>query len=311
MTDADSHLLAANSAFASICERDPSTLKGQIIDECLPDDVDLSEFRTVSRPLTIDVEQIADGEVRHLQISRRPLLNDAGQVDGHVWKLRDMTQQHLADEAREQFVVAATHELRTPLASIRAYAETLATRENIDREHQKQFFNTIQSEASRLSRFIDDLLDVSRMQAGSLTLDCHETDIERLIHETLDKIRPAIDHKRQQLHIELPSKIPHLNIDKGKISGRISFRVASAGQRIEFSVADTDTGIGIAAGELALVFERFFRSDDDRVHEVSGSGLGLTFTQEVARLHGGDVLVESELNNSSTFRLVLPLTTGG
>ena len=325
ITDSDNLLLAANAAFASICERDQETLKGLLIDDCLPDDVDLAEFRAVSRPVSIEVDQLVDGEIRHVQISRRPKLNESGQIDGHVWTLRDMTQQHLAEEAREQFVASATHELRTPLASIRAYAETLATSESIDREQQKRFFNTIQSEASRLGRFIDDLLDVSRMQAGSLTLDCHETDIARLITETVEKIRPAMDQKQQTFDVELPSKLPHLNIDKGKISaalvnllgnaskytpdgGRISFRVVTSGQNLEFAVADS--GIGIAPEELSQVFERFFRSDDDRVHEVSGSGLGLTLTQEIARLHGGDVLADSQLNKGSTFRLVLPLTTG-
>jgi signal transduction histidine kinase len=329
VTDADNLLLAVNSAFASLCvcehECDQNSFKGRLIDDCLPDDVDLAQFRAVSRPVSIDVDQLVDGEIRHMQIARRPRLNEAGQIDGHVWTLRDMTQQHLAEEAREQFVASATHELRTPLASIRAYAETLATSENIDREQQKRFFNTIQSEASRLSRFIDDLLDVSRMQAGSLSLDCHETDIERLISETVEKIRPAMDQKQQAFEIELPSKLPHLNVDKGKISaalvnllgnaskytpdgGRISFRVATSGQMLEFAVADS--GIGIAPEELSQVFERFFRSDDDRVHEVSGSGLGLTLTQEIARLHGGDVLADSQLNKGSTFRLVLPISTG-
>ena len=81
-------------------------------------------------------------------------------------------------------------------------------------------------------------------------------------------------------------------------------RVSS--QRIEFAISDT--GIGIAPEEVSRVFDRFFRSDDERIYEVTGSGLGLTFTQEVARLHGGDVAVESELNKGSTFRLTLPLT---
>ncbi len=325
VTDADNIVIALNPAFASICDCNSDCLIGKPIENCLPDDVDQSEFQRVTRPVTIDVEQVVDGEVHHLQVSRRPQLNSAGQIDGHVWTLRDMTQQHLADTLGEQFVASATHELRTPLSSIKAYAETLATRENIDREQQKTFFNTIQSEASRLGRFIDDLLDVSRMQAGSLSLDCHETDLSRLVNETIEKIRPALDHKQQQVEVELPSKIPHLNLDKGKISaalinllgnaskytpegGRVTLRVVSSGPNIEFVIVDT--GIGIAPDELSHVFDRFFRSDDDRVREISGSGIGLTLTREVARLHGGDVLVDSQLEKGSTFRLVLPLTTG-
>lgn len=322
VTDEGGDITHANAAFAALCHKEPTELIGTPIDDCLPDDIDLGGS---SRPLSVDVEQTDQGEVRHLRFSRRPQLTPDGEVDGHVWILRDVTQQHFADAMREQFVISATHELRTPLANIRAYAETLGNKDHIDREQQKQFFNTIQSEASRLSRFIDDLLDVSRMQAGSLVLDTHPTEVERLVNEIVDKVQPLMDEKQLTFQIELPSKLPRLQVDKGKISaglinllgnaakytpehGRVVFQVATSSQRIEFAVSDT--GIGIDPAEQTRVFERFFRSEDERVYDVSGSGIGLTFTQEVARLHGGDVTLESELNKGSTFRLVLPLAVG-
>lgn len=326
VTDRDYQILSANCAFASICGREPNELVGQPLDEVLPDAIDIEEFLGSTRPMMVDFDQ-SDGTIQQfLQLCRRPQLSPEGEIVGLVWLLRDVTQQHLAEEAREQFVAAATHELRTPLANIRAYAETLATRENIDREQQKRFFNTIQGEAARLGRFIDDLLDVSRMQAGSLSLDTHETDIGRLINETVEKIRPTMEAKQLDFRVELPSKLPIAVVDKGKISaalvnllgnaakytpesGRVSLRVSCSAHRIELAV--TDTGIGIAETELPNIFGRFFRSEDDRVQEISGSGLGLTFTQEVARLHGGDVKVESELHKGSTFCLTLPIGTGG
>lgn len=326
VTDSNNVIISTNAAFAAICNHDPETLPGLLIHECLPEEAAAESFGTASRPMTVESEQTVDGVRRHLQIVRRPCLTNAGQIDGHVWILRDTTQQQMAEEARDQFVAAATHELRTPLASIRAYAETLATRENISREQQKQFFNIIQSEASRLGKFIDDLLDVSRMQAGSLSLECHETDLERLVSEMLEKCRPMIEQKQQELHVELPAKLPRLKIDKGKVTaalvnllgnaskytpegGRITFRMTTSSHHVEFAVADS--GIGISEEELPRVFERFFRSEDERVHEITGSGLGLTLTQEVARLHGGEVVAESELNKGSTFRLILPVSPGG
>ncbi len=325
VTDTDYHILTCNHAFAAICDQHAEELIDQELQTPLTGYLDLESFYHSSRPMKVDFEYAGPHGRKYLQLSRRPQLAGTGEVEAFVWQLRDVTQQHLAEEAREQFVATATHELRTPLASIRAYAETLATRENIDREQQKKFYNTIQSEASRLGRFIDDLLDISRMQAGSLSLDCHETDIERLVGETIEKIQPTMDEKQLNFQVELPSKLPTLNIDKGKISaalvnllgnaakytpagGRVSFRVSASAQRIEFSV--TDTGFGIAKEELESVFDRFFRSEDERVHGESGSGLGLTFTQEIARLHGGNVSVESELNTGSTFCLTLPIGTG-
>ena len=326
VTDRDHEILSVNCAFASICDRDPDELVGLALDDVLPAFIDLSDFQGSTRPMMEDYEHQDEGRQQFLQLCRRPQLSSDGEIEGLVWLLRDVTQQHLAEEAREQFVAAATHELRTPLASIRAYAETLATRENINREQQKRFFNTIQSEASRLGRFIDDLLDVSRMQAGSLSLDCHETDLSRLINETVEKIRPTMEAKQLDFRVELPAKLPTIIVDKGKISaalvnllgnaakytpdsGRVSLRVSCSAQRIELAV--TDTGIGISEAELPSIFGRFFRSEDERVRDISGSGLGLTFTQEVARLHGGDVKVESELHKGSTFCLTLPISAGG
>ena len=98
---------------------------------------------------------------------------------------------------RDQFVDTATHELRTPLANIKAYAETLALADVIDVEQQKQFLNTINSEASRLARFVDDLLSVSSMELGSLSLNKQVTDLRRMLNEVLAKIRPQGEEKRR------------------------------------------------------------------------------------------------------------------
>lgn len=320
VTDESGMITQTNVAFAALSGLEPQQMSGQSVFDYLPEDV---EFGSATRPVSLDVELAEGDEVRHLRYARRPQLTAEGEIDGHVWTARDVTQQHFAEDMREQFVAAATHELRTPLASICACAETLVQKDEIDPEQQKQFINTIHSEASRLGHFIDDLLDVSRMQAGSLTLESHPTEVERLVNEIVDKVRPLMDAKQLAFQVELPSKLPQLHMDKGKISaalvnllgnaakytpegGRVVFDVRVSSQRIEFAISDT--GIGIAPEEQSRVFDRFFRSEDERIYEVTGSGLGLTFTQEVVRLHGGDVTVESELNKGSTFRLILPLT---
>ncbi|MEZ6068078.1 MAG: HAMP domain-containing sensor histidine kinase [Planctomycetaceae bacterium] len=163
------------------------------------------------------------------------------------------------------------------------------------------------------------------MQAGSMTFDRSTTDIERLIDEVVEKVRPQIEQKRQQFNVETPAKLPKLHVDKGKFvaaagesAGQrvevhaarrdITLHIEVSTHRIEFAVADS--GFGIAASELPLVFDRFFRSNDDRVQSESGSGLGLTFTHEVARLHGGDLTVE-RVESGTTFRLQLPLESTG
>jgi PAS domain S-box-containing protein len=264
----------------------------------------------------------AGGESRIIRCHRRPFTNDSGEQQGHIWILRDITQQRLAEEMREKFLASATHELRTPLANIHAYAESLTVADDIDPESQKRFYNIIQTEAARLTKLINDLLDVNRMQAGSFSLDLHETDLSRLVEEAAKKVQAQSQEKQLDFRVDISPKLPKVMVDKPKLvaalvnllgnamkytpeHGRVSFAVDANAQQLEFVV--TDTGIGIAPEELPHVFDKFFRSDDERVRDIPGSGLGLAFTQEVARLHGGDIEVASTLNQGSSFRLTLPL----
>jgi PAS domain S-box-containing protein len=276
--------------------------------------------RAVVTELTTD----ENGQRRIVRVARHPIyIGESGVHESHVWTIRDVTQQKLAEEMRDQFVDTATHELRTPLANIKAYAETLALADVIDIEQQKQFLNTINSEASRLARFVDDLLSVSSMELGSLSLNKQVIDLRRMLNEVLAKIRPQVEEKRLAFEVTLPEKMPEPELDKDKIAtvlvnllgnavkytpdnGRVAFRVNITDKQIEISVSDT--GVGIAADELDKVFEKFYRSSDPRVQEQTGTGLGLALSQEVVRLHGGKITVESEINKGSTFSMTLPLT---
>jgi signal transduction histidine kinase len=256
------------------------------------------------------------------RLSRTPLVTQHFDAGCSLWRLRDVTQQKLADEMRDQFVFTATHELRTPLANIIAYAEALIENDDIDVEQQKGFYNILMSEATRLSRFVDDLLNVSQMETGGISITRHETDVERLISEATAKVRPMMDKCSQQFECKMPAKLPKLQIDKDKAvaalvnllsnaskytgeGGNIRLLVELDNEAIHLQVCDS--GIGIAEEELPKLGEKFFRSQDSRVRDVTGSGLGLAFVQEVARLHGGRVTISSELNVGSQFTLTLPL----
>jgi two-component system phosphate regulon sensor histidine kinase PhoR len=274
------------------------------------------------RAVVTELSREENGQRRMVRVARHPVsAAGGGKHEAHVWSMRDITQQKLAEEMRDQFVDTATHELRTPLANIKAYAETLALADMIDIEQQKQFLNTINSEATRLARFVDDLLSVSSMELGSLSLNKQVTDLNRMLNEVVAKVRPQIDEKQQTLEIVFPEKLPEPELDKDKIAallvnllgnavkytpqgGRVTFRVNVSDQQIEINVEDT--GVGIAKDELPKVFDKFFRSQDPRVQAETGTGLGLALAQEVVRLHGGQITVESELNKGSTFSVLLP-----
>jgi PAS domain S-box-containing protein len=275
------------------------------------------------RPVVTELTREENGERRVVRVARHPIcIVDSGHHETHVWTVRDVTQQKLAEEMRDQFVDTATHELRTPLANIKAYAETLALADVIDIEQQKQFLNTINSEATRLARFVDDLLSVSSMELGSLSLNKQVTDLGRMLNEVITKIRPQAEEKELTLEVVFPEKMPEPELDKDKIAtvlvnllgnavkytpqgGRVTFRVNLTDQHIEINVEDT--GVGIAEDEVEKVFDKFFRSNDPRVQEQTGTGLGLALAQEVVRLHGGRISVESEINKGSTFTVTLPL----
>ncbi len=275
------------------------------------------------RAVVTELTREDNGERRIARVARHPVCNGGGgKHEAHVWTMRDVTQQKLAEEMRGQFVDTATHELRTPLANIKAYAETLALADVIDVEQQKEFLNTINSEATRLARFVDDLLSVSSMELGSLSLNKQVTDLGRMLNEVLAKVRPQIEEKQLSFEVVLPEKMPEPELDKDKIAtvlvnllgnavkytpanGRVTFRVNITDQQIEISVEDS--GVGIAADELPKVFDKFFRSQDPRVQEQTGTGLGLALAQEVVRLHGGRITVESQIDKGSTFSVVLPL----
>jgi len=275
------------------------------------------------RSVVTELMREENGQRRIARVARHPIcIVGDGKQEAHVWMMRDITQQKLAEEMRDQFVDTATHELRTPLANIKAYAETLALADVIDVEQQKQFLNTINSEATRLARFVDDLLSVSSMEVGSLSLNKQVTDLGRMLNEVLAKIRPQMQEKHLEFDVVLPEKMPEPELDKDKIAavlvnllgnavkytpenGRVTFRVNISDRQIEISIEDT--GVGIAEDEVAKVFEKFFRSPDPRVQEQTGTGLGLALAQEVVRLHGGRITVESEINKGSTFSVLLPM----
>jgi len=290
----------------------------------LPESDPLLAEENRDRAVVTEVTREENGQRRIARVARHPIcIVGTGKNECRVWTIRDVTQQKLAEEMRDQFVDTATHELRTPLANIKAYAETLALADVIDIEQQKQFLNTINSEATRLARFVDDLLSVSSMELGSLSLNKQVTDLGRMLNEVLAKIRPQVEEKRLTLEISLPEKMPEPELDKDKIAtvlvnllgnavkytpanGRVAFRVNITEKQIEIDVEDT--GVGIAADEVDKVFEKFFRSNDPRVQEQTGTGLGLALAQEVVRLHGGRITVQSEINKGSTFSVLLPLT---
>ncbi len=328
VTDVEGRITFANRAIAALLgeEVTDGCLEGLEMQACLLAEVPaladspLFDPKSGNRAAVSEMQREEGASGRVLRVARQPLRSS--HLKGQVWSLRDVTQQKLADKMRNQFVDTVTHELRTPLANIKAYAETLATHSSIDVERQKEFCNIINSEVTRLARFVDDLLSISSMEVGSLAVDRQKVETARLFEEVLAKVQPLIQAKDQNFEVRLPEKMSDLQLDKEKMiavlvnllgnaakytpaGGHVSLKVKLDESKLQIAVSDS--GVGIAANEIPLVFEKFFRSADQRVQAESGTGLGLSLAREVVRMHGGDITVESQLDQGSTFLVTIPL----
>ena len=328
VTDMEGRITFANRAIEALlgASATEDALEGEAISERLiqemPELAQCSLFDPdcINRSVVSEGHRNGSNSDRVLRVSRHPLVGE--RLKGQVWSLRDVTQQKLADKMRDQFIDTATHELRTPLSNIKAYAEMLATCDKIDLEQQKEFCNTINSEVTRLARFVDDLLSISSMEVGSLSADCQNVDTARLFEEVLAKIQPTMEQKEIQFDVRLPEKMGQLRLDKEKMvavlvnllgnaakytpaGGHVSLKVRLEDHLLHIAVEDS--GVGISPEELPMVFEKFFRSTDARVQAETGTGLGLSLAREVVRMHGGDISVESQLEKGSTFLVSIPL----
>ena len=249
----------------------------------------------------------------------RPLTQPA---DAALVVFEDVTQQRTADRSRNLFVAQATHELRTPLTNIALYLERAIDLDDHETADRAECLNVINSEVLRLGRVVEEVLSVSQIEAGSMQVGRDDVRLIDLVQQLEEEYEPQARNKEVTLGFDLPPKLPVIQGDRDKINlalhnllgNAIKYTPAGGSVRVQvdadehaLTVAISDTGIGIAENDLAKVFDKFYRADDERLRNITGSGLGLALAREVVRLHGGDITVESTLNQGSTFTLRLPL----
>jgi signal transduction histidine kinase len=218
--------------------------------------------------------------------------------------------------------MTATHELRTPLNNLQAYAEALQEEEDLELERQKEFCNVINSEANRLGRLVDQLLTVSQMEAGSMVANRHELELLPMIEYAADQLRGQAEQKQTKLTTKLSAKLPTVFGDRDKLQaalvnlvgnaikytpehGEVLLRCSADERWIRIDVEDN--GPGIPEEEQSKVFDKFFRGAATRESDERGNGLGLAFAREIARLHGGDIELQSVVDEGSVFTLRLPV----
>ncbi|HVX84475.1 MAG TPA: ATP-binding protein [Phycisphaerae bacterium] len=267
----------------------------------------------------IELEQKENEGRTILRCEIRPMRRN--DVDEAMIVLHDITQQRVADESRNAFVAHVTHELRTPLTNIRLYLETVAEEGENDPILRAKCLNVITQESRRLEHIVSEMLSVAEIEAGAMTLKHDDVRLDALFATLKADYAAQAQEKNVDLVFELPPKLPVLRADRERLAVALhnllgnAVKYTPAGGTAKLAVKSTpktlhievsDTGIGIDPAEHEKIFDRFYRSKDPRVHKITGTGLGLPLAREIARLHGGDITLQSQLNAGSTFILTLP-----
>ncbi|QOD85944.1 cell wall metabolism sensor histidine kinase WalK [Weissella viridescens] len=250
----------------------------------------------------------------------------SGFVSGIVVVLHDVTEQYRIDAERRQFVSNVSHELRTPLTSVKSYADALQDGAIDEPELARNFLNVIQDETSRMISMINDLLELSRMDSGTMAIESEYVNIAELFNYILDRFDMIIANddepkKRYTIRREIPQSQIWVELDTSKFTqvidnlmnnaikyspdgGVITARLDDKQTEVVLSISDQ--GLGIPAADVNHVFDRFFRVDKARSRAQGGSGLGLAISKEIVERFDGRIWVESVEGQGSTFFIALP-----
>jgi two-component system phosphate regulon sensor histidine kinase PhoR len=232
-----------------------------------------------------------------------------------------MTELRRLESLRRELVANVSHELKTPLAAIKGYAETLRLGAINDQDHNLHFVRRIEEQADRLHKMILDILQIARVESGQESFEFCDVSVTDLLRQCADQFGAAAAVKQIELAIDSPSEPLTVYADHEGVQtilsnlidnaikytpagSRVAVQARQCGSLIVLEVADT--GVGIPEQHLDRIFERFYRVDKARSSELGSTGLGLSIVKHLAQAFGGSVSVESQPGRGSTFRVELP-----
>jgi len=271
------------------------------------------------KPIEMTLPELSPGE--RFQIVLNYLTDSGQELTGKMITIRNITAAKMAEESQQQFIAHVAHELLTPLTNIKSYSEMLMDGEVTDREMQREFYNTINAETSRLSRLIHTLLNISKIEMGNLTINKSLVRTDWFLEGCLAAIEATAKDKHLTIEKRMPDNFPSLLADKELLQGAVinilgnALKYTPEHGKITFAISDQDeaatfevidTGYGIAKEDLPHVFEKFYRSGNKEITAQMGSGLGLAITAEIVRLHGGDIDMQSELGVGTHVTIRIP-----
>ena len=271
-----------------------------------------------------------DGNSRWYQVTATKLTAAAGETEaserecrGAVAVLRDIGAQKVLQKRNAEFVSAVSHEMKTPLAGIKAYVELLVDGDAEDELTQEEFLEVINSQADRLQRLVDNMLNLARIEAGVVNVNKQTRSLNELLEEAFQVVQPSAEAKQIELVTDLSPMYLGVLADRDLLlqaainllsnaikytpdKGRVTLRSRLENSLVRFEVQDT--GVGLSEEDCQRVFEKFYRVNKDK-NMASGTGLGLPLAKHIVEdVHGGRLSAESTLGQGSTFIVTIPGT---
>ena len=276
--------------------------------------------------MTKAAEAMADGD-----FSRKISVESEDEIGILAKTFNDMASQieamleelKKAEKLRREFVANVSHELRTPLTSIRSYAETISDNQELPKDTEEEFLRVIINESDRMTKIVQDLLELSRFDSGNIKLSIEGFSIERSVRDVYAAIALEARKRGHILNLELEWGLPRINGDRARIEqvlmniitnalkytpdgGTIEIVSGSSGSKNVF-IRIEDTGVGIPPEDLERVFDRFYRVDKARTRESGGTGLGLSIAKDIISLHGGNISIDSKQGKGTSVIVTLPV----
>lgn len=283
---------------------------------------------STSRTLYVEGElRRRNGSVVSVGITYAPLLARNGRLINIISTVRDITRFREADVLKDTFISVVSHELKTPVAIIKGYAETLRRPEaRRNPALVEEMLASITEESDRLARLVDDLLDASRLQAGGLPFrDVEDVDLRFIARRVIERYTPQSPHHRLVLDFIPADDFPTVRGDPQRLEQVLDNLVSNAikysprggeveikgeSSTVEVVISVRDEGVGIPLEEQERIFTRFHRIENPETRAVSGTGLGLYLTRAIVQAHGGRCWVDSNPGQGATFYVALPRETG-
>jgi len=279
--------------------------------------------------MTRAAEEMAGGDFsRKIEVQSEDELGILAETFNDMASQLEATLEEIrrSESMRREFVADVSHELRTPITSIKSYSETLAENPDIPDDMKTEFLRVIVNESDRMTKIVQDLLELSRFDSGASKLSIEEFDIEKSIRDVYAAILIEARKRGHDMELELEWQLPHIRGDRARIEqvimnivmnavkytpdgGRIDITAGAVGPDVYIKVSDN--GTGIPKEDLPRLFDRFYRVDKARSRESGGTGLGLAIAKEIISMHGGDIMVESEVGEGTTFTIKLPIDGAG